>query len=62
MERKQIDRWIEDGIISWNVLSWMLLALFFTHDCIRLDESFMNGFVRSYHFCRKDLVKGNLDG
>ena len=58
MERKPIERRVKDGSVSRHVLSWMLLALFFTHDCIRMDEHIMDGNVCSNNFSEKVWSKG----
>src|SRR6187401_3132798 len=61
MERKTVERWVKDGHVPRDVLSWMLLALFFTYGRIRMDELTMDGIVRVNNFCRESLVQRNLD-
>jgi hypothetical protein len=51
----------QDGSVPRTLLPWMLLALFSYHDSLRMDESGMDGVVRSNNFWRKDLVKRNMD-
>ena len=48
----------QDGSAPRTLLPWMLLALFSYHDSLGMDESGMDGVVRSINFGEKIWSKG----